>query len=73
MNILLPDLRFASGVVCMVIAGFALVLTSMWIAAYFSSPRQAGSVRAICFAGVATLTFAILGLWLWGMAGILFL
>jgi hypothetical protein len=67
------ELYFASSVVCMVIAGFTLVLTAMWLMAYFSSPKQTGSVRAICFSGVATLAFAFAALWLLLRAGIAFL
>jgi hypothetical protein len=57
----------------MVIAGFALVLTAMWIMALFASSKQTGSVRAICYSGVTTLAFALVGFWLLLRAGILFL
>jgi hypothetical protein len=67
------DLYFASSVVCMVIAEFALVLTAMWLMAYLSSSKQPGSVRAICFSGVATLIFAFVALWLFLKTGIPFL
>ncbi len=69
----IQDLYFASSIVCMVIAGFALVLTAMWLMAYLSSPKQTGSVRAICFSGAATLAFAFAALWLLLKTGIAFL
>ena len=56
----------------MVFAGFALVLTAMWLASYFSISRQPGSIRAILFGAGATLASIVLGLWLWEVAWILF-
>jgi hypothetical protein len=67
------DLLFASSIICMVIAGFTSVVTTMWLLAYFSSSKQAGSVRAIFLGGVITLVFAFVGLWLLFKTGILFL
>jgi hypothetical protein len=67
------DLLFASSIICIVVAGFIFILTAMWITAYFSSSKQAGSVRAICFLGATSLAFAFIGLWLLLKTGILFL
>jgi hypothetical protein len=67
------ELYFASSLVCIVAAGFALILTAMWIMAWISSPKQTGSARAVCFSGAATLVFALVGFWLLLRAGILFL
>jgi hypothetical protein len=51
----------------MVIAGIALVLTMMWIAAYFSSPGQPTTIRSVYCAGAVAFTFAFIGSWLWGL------